>query len=212
VEIIVDEDARVWVSRGGLKLDHALDVFQVEVQNRTAIDVGASTGGFTEVMLDRGARRVLALDVGHDQLDPSLRSHPLVESYERLNIRDASPADLGAPFDLIVADVSFISLTVVAGSLAGLGGPASDWIVLVKPQFEVGRGNLDKSGVVTDAGLRATALVRVVESFRETGLTAIGCVPSPVRGGSGNREALLWLRRTGTAIAAADLYKVLADD
>lgn len=211
-EISVDNDARTWVSRGGTKLSFALDRFQVEVDDRTAIDVGASTGGFTEVLLAAGARHVVALDVGHDQLHESLLVNPRVDSRERLNVRDADPGELGGPFGVVVADLSFISLTVVAASLADLGRSTSDWIVLAKPQFEVGRGNLDKTGVVTDPKLRGAAVVDVGRAFLQSGLSTVGCVASPISGGSGNREALLWMRKDGAAMSDMDLYKVLHDE
>lgn len=211
-DIVVNDNARIWVSRGGLKLKHALDHFPVDITDRTAIDVGASTGGFTEVLLESGARHVVALDVGHDQLHSSLLGNPRVESRERFNVRDADPASLGAPFGVIVADLSFISLTVVADSLASLGDEHSDWLVLVKPQFEVGRGNLDKTGVVTDPGLRGSALIRVGRAFADTGLGVAGCIPSPILGGSGNREAMMWLRTGSVTMSDSDLYKVLHDD
>jgi 23S rRNA (cytidine1920-2'-O)/16S rRNA (cytidine1409-2'-O)-methyltransferase len=211
-DIAIHDDAQIWVSRAGVKLAHALDRFPVDVADRSAVDVGASTGGFTDVLLDRGATRVVAVDVGRDQLHQSLRGHPRVESRERLNIRDADPVELGAPFGVVVADLSFISLRVVAGALATLGDSSSDWIVLVKPQFEVGRENVGRTGVVADPGLRGGAIVDVARGFAEQGLVPVGCVASPIEGGSGNREALLWLRWSGTAMDEADLYKVLHDD
>ena len=210
--IHVDPAATRWVSRGGHKLAAALAHFAIEVAGRSAVDIGVATGGFTDVLLQHGATRVVAVDVGHNQIVPALRSDERCEVHEGLNVRELEPERLGAPFDIVVVDLSFISLRLVAAVLADLGGTATDWVVLVKPQFEVGRSNLGKDGVVKTARARGNALVGVVDSFTEVGLVARGIVASPIRGGSGNREALLWLRRSGTALGAAELFKVLGDE
>ena len=201
-----------WVSRGGDKLAAALNSFSLDVAGRSAVDLGASTGGFTDVLLSGGATRVVAVDVGHDQLHPSLRADSRVTLHERLNVRDARPLELGAPFGLVVADLSFISLTVVAGDIAGFGDASTDWVILVKPQFEVGRRFLGKDGVVRDAAACGDALVRVATAFAAGGLGVCGAVRSPVAGGSGNREAFLRLRRSPSTVPSADLFKVLHDD
>ncbi len=201
-----------FVSQGGEKLEAALEEFEIQVEGRSAVDVGASTGGFTDALLQRAAGRVTAVDVGHGQLDRRLRTDPRVEVREGVNVRSADRAGLGGPFDLVVADLSFISLGLVAANLAGLGHEGSDWVVLVKPQFEVGRAAIGKGGVVRSAAAREEAIVTVARSFATAGLTAVGAIASPVLGGSGNREALLWLRTTGVGLKRSELVKVLADE
>ena len=206
IEVAADADR--YVGRGARKLAAAIRDFNVPVAGRSAIDVGSSTGGFTEVLLEAGAKRVVAVDVGHDQLAPRLRSDPRVVVRESTNIRDVTVAELGGPFDVITVDLSFISLGVVADALVRLGSDRADWVVLVKPQFEVGRKDLGKGGVVRSAVARAAAVQRVVELLRGAGLVTVGAMESPISGGSGNREALLWLRRTGTEISVDNLFKV----
>lgn len=201
-----------FVGHGALKLEAALEQFEVPVAGRSAIDVGASTGGFTDALLQRKAQRVAAVDVGHGQLHQQLQTDPRVDAYEGVNIRSADPATLGAPFDLVVADLSFISLCLVSQNLADLGHQDTDWVILVKPQFEVGRSQLGKGGVVRSVAARGQAIVDVAAAFATSGLTAIGAVGSPVPGGSGNREALLWLRREGAGLPRGELIKVLADE
>jgi 23S rRNA (cytidine1920-2'-O)/16S rRNA (cytidine1409-2'-O)-methyltransferase len=204
--------AALWVSRGGEKLAAALAGFSLEVHGRRAADLGASTGGFTDVLLDAGVASVLALDVGHDQLHPRLQTDSRVAVCERLNVRDADPEALGAPFGVVVADLSFISLTVVAADIAGFGDEMTDWLVLVKPQFEVGRGLLSKDGVVRSATARSNALIGVARAFAAVGLGVQGALRSPIAGGSGNREAFVWLRRATSRVSAGDLFKVLQDE
>lgn len=190
----VDETQRRFVGRGGRKLEAGIERFGLGVVGRTAIDVGASTGGFTDCLLQRGAVAVTAVDVGYGQLDWRLRTDPRVTVVERTNIRHADATALGAPFDLIVADLSFISLRIVAGALAALGTASSDWIVLVKPQFEVGRDQVGKGGVVTDPTLHRSAIEGVETAFKQVDLIMTGVVVSPIRGAEGNREFLAWFR------------------
>lgn len=194
----VDDSVRRYVGRGGFKLEGALDHFGIEVAGRSAVDVGASTGGFTDCLLQRGAATVTAVDVGYGQLDWGLRNDPRVTVVERTNIRHADPAHLGAPCDIVVADLSFISLRIVAGELAALGSTSSDWILLVKPQFEVGRGQVGRGGIVSDPELHREAIAGVVAAFRRVGRTMAGITASPIRGAEGNREFLLWLRADGS--------------
>lgn len=191
-----------WVGRGALKLDHALRTWGrdgLDVGDRSCLDVGASTGGFTQVLLANGARRVLALDVGHGQLDASVRADPRVVDLPGTNIRDVTVADLGGPVGVVVCDVSFISLRLVVPLLPPLCTGEADIVLLVKPQFEVGRTLLGHGGVVRSATARAAALDAVAQSARAAGLAVGGVERSPVVGGSGNHEYLLWLRpcRTG---------------
>lgn len=189
------DGATRFVSRGGAKLDGALGVFSIDVSGRSAVDVGASTGGFTDCLLQRGVAGVVAVDVGYGQLAWTLRTDARVTTMERTNIRTADPAEVGAPFDVVVADLSFIGLRLVARQLADLGAAGTDWVVLVKPQFEAGREAVESGGVVTDPAARADAVTSVADAFQANGLGTAGLVPAAVVGAkSGNQEFLLWLR------------------
>jgi 23S rRNA (cytidine1920-2'-O)/16S rRNA (cytidine1409-2'-O)-methyltransferase len=182
-----------YVSRGGRKLVAALDAFSISPAGLVCLDVGASTGGFTDVLLQRGARRVYALDVGRGQLAGALRAHPAVVSLERTNARELSPSRLPEPVELATIDVSFISLGLVLGPVASTFGPHGGPVVaLVKPQFEAGRGQA-KGGVVRDPAVHLTVLERVAERARELGLGVLDAIPSPILGPAGNREFLLHL-------------------
>jgi 23S rRNA (cytidine1920-2'-O)/16S rRNA (cytidine1409-2'-O)-methyltransferase len=187
------------VGRGAAKLRGALedlaDVGPLLVPGRRAIDVGASTGGFTQVLLERGAHCVLALDVGHGQLAPALARDPRVTERSGLNIREVRPADLGGPFDLLVADLSFISLALVLPDLAALVGPGSDLLLLVKPQFEIGRERLGSDGVVRSEQQRRESVDAVRAAAERAGLTVRAVVPSRLVGASGNAEYFLWASR-----------------
>ena len=182
-----------FVGRGALKLEAAIEAFNVAVQDVTAIDVGSSTGGFTEVLLKHGAKKVYAVDVGHGQLHPRLLADPRVDNREGQSIRDLSGADL-APVSLVVVDLSFISVCLALEPIVSVLDHPADVVVLVKPQFEVGRSRLGKKGVVTDAGHRAEAILAVVSCADEAGLGVHGVLTSPVTGTHGNAEYLLWLR------------------
>ncbi len=186
-----------WVGRAAHKLVAALDEWGPKglvVTGRRCVDVGASTGGFSQVLLARGAARVVAVDVGHDQLVPEVAADPRVDERSGTTVRGLTAHDLGGPADLVVADLSFISLTLVMGDLAGLLRPDGDLVVLVKPQFEVGRGRLTRQGVVADPRDRTRALERVVAAVGEHGLHVHGIRTSPISGTSGNTEYLLWAR------------------
>jgi 23S rRNA (cytidine1920-2'-O)/16S rRNA (cytidine1409-2'-O)-methyltransferase len=182
---------RVWASRGGDKLEAALDGFAIDVSGAKALDVGASTGGFTDVLLDRGAAGVVALDVGYGQLAWELRQDPRVEVVERTNFRLVDPAEIGAPFDVIVVDVSFIGVGLIAPNLARTGRPGTVTIVLVKPQFEVGRDRVARGGVVVDPGAHRDAVTSVSRALAAAGLGVVAAIPSPILGAKGNREFLL---------------------
>ena len=187
-----------YVGRGGVKLAHALDVFAVAVEDRVALDIGASTGGFTDVLLQRGAARVVALDVGHGQLDWKIRSDVRVHVLERLNARTLSAADLPnglTAFDIVTIDVSFISLRHILPVVPPLIRGAADVIVLVKPQFEAGRAEVGKGGIVRDAAVHARVLEEVTAAADALGLRRAGQTESPIAGMEGNREFLLHLRR-----------------
>lgn len=186
-----------FVSRGGEKLDGALEAFGLDVRGMRAIDVGASTGGFTDCLLSRGAAAVVALDVGYGQLAWKLRTDERVTVIERTNVRDADPAALGAPFDLVVCDVSFISLRLVLPKLIELAGERGQILALVKPQFEVGKGRVGKKGVVRDPALHAEALQRVVEAVRAAGWVVRGMTFSPLKGPEGNIEFWVWAAARG---------------
>lgn len=192
-----DDELR-YVSRGAFKLEGALRVFaphglQVNAQTQ-ALDIGASTGGFCDVLLQHGVGHVIALDVGHGQLHPRIAANPLVYEMSGVNIRDVSAADLPYRPTLIVSDVSFISLTLVIPVIARLAAPNADVVVLVKPQFEVGKGNLGKNGIVVDEQLRKQALQSVVSCAQEYNLSVLATAQSPIEGTHGNKEYLLYAR------------------
>lgn len=182
-----------YVGRGGLKLEGALEEFQIAVADRVCVDVGSSTGGFTDCLLQRGARRVYAVDVGAGQLDWKLRNDPRVVPREGLNARYLRPEDIGEPIDLAVCDVSFISVTLILPALAALLQERGEMVILVKPQFEVGRSQVGKGGIVRDPELHLAASARV-----EAAVTALGfrasLMESPIRGAEGNKEFLLYAR------------------
>ena len=189
VEII--EPDFPWVGRGGVKLAHALETFGIDVAGREALDIGASTGGFTDVLLQRGARRVVALDVGHGQLDWRLREDPRVVVLERRNARQLEPAWLPAPVGIVTIDVSFISLRLIMPALPPVLAPGADIVALVKPQFEAGRQEVGKGGLVTDPAVHDAVLARVTESAASCGLARVAMTPSPITGAAGNREFLV---------------------
>ncbi len=181
-----------WVSRGGLKLAHALSVFSISVQDRICLDVGASTGGFTDVLLAGGAAKVYAVDVGRDQLHKKLTGHPSVVSMEATDARNVS-ADMFAPhYDLIVCDASFISLTKVLGVPLSYAESGGDLITLVKPQFEVGRDNIGRGGLVKDNGSSEQSLKDVKSWLEGEGWAVNADTVSPIKGGSGNSEYLVY--------------------
>ncbi|WP_158862937.1 TlyA family RNA methyltransferase [Leifsonia sp. AG29] len=198
-QVVAVAGADHYVSRGAHKLIAALDAFAVSVEGRVALDAGASTGGFSQVLLERGASRVIALDVGHGQLAPELRAEERLESYEGVNVRSLSPDVLaGLTGDdvrptVVVADLSFISLTQVIPALASTAEPGADFILLIKPQFEVGRQGI-KEGIVRDAGRRVEAVTDVLWAAHDAGLGTAGLIASPIAGGHGNREFLAWFR------------------
>jgi 23S rRNA (cytidine1920-2'-O)/16S rRNA (cytidine1409-2'-O)-methyltransferase len=182
-----------YVGRGGIKLAHALDTFAITVEGRECLDVGASTGGFTDVLLRRGARRVVALDVGHGQLDWTLRNDPRVVVIERFNARTLTHADLPGPADLVVIDVSFISLRRILPVIPPILAPDADVVALVKPQFEAGRTEVRK-GIIRDPHVHVRVVDEVAAAGAEVGLTRVMVTPSPVTGQKGNVEFLLHLR------------------
>lgn len=191
-----------YVSRAAHKLVSALEAFpDVGVAGRRALDAGASTGGFTQVLLERGAERVAAVDVGHDQLAPAVRADPRVLVREGLNVRDLTAEDIDGPVDLVVSDLSFISLRLVLAPLAGVCRPGAELLLMVKPQFEVGRRALPRSGVVTDPDARRDAVVGVAAAALGAGLAPRGLARSGLAGQDGNAEFFLRLRRPDATTA-----------
>lgn len=188
------DDERTWVSRGAHKLLGALDAFELTVADRRCLDAGASTGGFTEVLLDRGAREVVAADVGYGQLAWALRTDERVTVMERTNVRELTAEAIGGAVDLIVADLSFISLSTVLPALTACASPEADIVPMVKPQFEVGKDRVGAGGVVADPELRAEAVLSVARRAAQLHWHTVGVVASPLPGPSGNVEYFLHLR------------------
>jgi 23S rRNA (cytidine1920-2'-O)/16S rRNA (cytidine1409-2'-O)-methyltransferase len=187
-----------WVSRGGVKLAHALDHFQIEVEGVIALDIGASTGGFTDVLLSLGAKRVHAVDVGHGQLAWKLRQDTRVIVHERLNARHLTRAHISEPVDIITCDASFIGLATVLPAPLSLAAERAELVALVKPQFEAGREHVGKSGVVHDPTVQREVCERAAAWVAtQPGWAAVGIVESPILGPEGNREFLLYARRGG---------------
>jgi 23S rRNA (cytidine1920-2'-O)/16S rRNA (cytidine1409-2'-O)-methyltransferase len=182
-----------YVGRGGVKLAHALDAFHITVEGREALDIGASTGGFTDVLLKRGATRVVALDVGHGQIDWALRNDPRVVVIEHFNARHLQPSDLPGLVDVVTVDVSFISLRQILPVVPPVLRSRGDVVALVKPQFEAGRTEIRK-GVIRDAAIQARVVDEVAAAAREVGLTPVASTTSPITGAKGNVEFLLHLR------------------
>jgi 23S rRNA (cytidine1920-2'-O)/16S rRNA (cytidine1409-2'-O)-methyltransferase len=187
-----------WVGRGGIKLAHALETFHLDVKGRVALDIGASTGGFTDVLLERGALKVVALDVGRGQIDWRLRTDPRVVTIEGVNARRLRPEDLPADlrtFDLVTIDVSFISLRHVLPVVPALMRPDARIIALVKPQFEAGRDDVGPGGIVRDPAVHARVISEVTREAHQVGLERLALEPSPIEGAEGNREFLMLLRQ-----------------
>ncbi len=203
---VILQDLPRYVGRGGLKLEGALDAFGVSPEGAVAIDIGASTGGFTDCLLQRGAKRVYAVDSGVGQLAPSLAADPRVISREHTNARDLAPEQLdGVAADLIVMDVSFISATYILPRFPALLAPRGKAICLIKPQFEVGRAHIGKGGIVKEPQAHRAAVVRVFAAAAMVGLTPIRLIPSPIEGGDGNREFLaLFTHATDAALPVSE--------
>jgi len=201
-ELIIDSGPR-FVSRGGNKLENALAALGIEVDGRDCVDVGASTGGFTDCLLQRGAPRVAAVDVAYGQIDLRLREDPRVTVIERLNGRDLRPADLPFAPSLATIDVSFISLTKIIPAVMGCLAPGGELLAMVKPQFELGRSRVGR-GVVRDKGDRREAIRTVADAALGLGLTARGFASSGLPGPKGNRETFLWCSEEGEAVADLD--------
>jgi 23S rRNA (cytidine1920-2'-O)/16S rRNA (cytidine1409-2'-O)-methyltransferase len=194
-----DDPASRYVGRGGVKLEAALREFGLEVHHLVCLDVGASTGGFTDCLLQHGAQQVLALDVGHNQIDWRLRTDSRVEVREGINARHLTPEDFSTKFDLIVMDVSFISATKIMPALVPLLKDNGRLITLIKPQFEVGRAEVGKGGIVRDPEKHARVIEEVNDAAKELGLRATKVIESPIQGADGNREFLALYEKLGPA-------------
>lgn len=196
--VVADNDDEGWASRGAHKLLGALAAFEpagVTVDGKRCLDAGASTGGFTDVLLRRGAERIVAVDVGYGQLIWRLQNDERVEIHDRTNVRSLTADQIGGPVDLVVADLSFISLNLVLAAFADCTKPGADLLPMVKPQFEVGKDRVGSGGVVRSAALRTEAVMTVAETAATHGLQTLGAVASPLPGPSGNVEYFLWLRK-----------------
>jgi 23S rRNA (cytidine1920-2'-O)/16S rRNA (cytidine1409-2'-O)-methyltransferase len=201
-EVTLTSPDHPYVGRGGLKLAHALDVFGIDLTGRPGLDIGASTGGFTDVMLQRGAARIVALDVGHGQLDWKIRSDSRVVTMERVNARSLTPADLPddlRTFGIVTIDVSFISLRHILPVVPPLLQPGADVVALVKPQFEARREEVGKGGIIRDEAVHARVIEEVTAAADALGLARSGLIDSPITGMEGNREFLLHLRSGTTS-------------
>ena len=195
--VTIDEPDHPWVGRGGVKLAHALDAFQIDPSGRDVLDIGASTGGFTDVSLQRGAAHVVALDVGRNQLDWKLRTDPRVTVLERVNARALTPDQLPEThrrFGLVTIDVSFISLRHILPPVRALIDAAGDLVALVKPQFEAGRDDIERGGIVRDAAVHERVIEEVTAAAAAAGFARRGLTPSPITGAEGNQEFLMWLQ------------------
>jgi 23S rRNA (cytidine1920-2'-O)/16S rRNA (cytidine1409-2'-O)-methyltransferase len=214
IEVRDSQPTPAYASRGAHKLAGALDAFRpagLVVEGRRCLDAGASTGGFTDVLLRAGAAAVVAVDVGYGQLAWSLRTDERVTVLDRTNVRHLRPEQVGAPVDVVVADLSFISLTLVLPALVRCSRPGADLVVLVKPQFEVGRQRLGPGGVVRDDALRAGAVRAVAERAGELGLGVRGLVASPLPGPAGNVEYFLWLRAGAPPLTGESLHRAVRE-
>jgi 23S rRNA (cytidine1920-2'-O)/16S rRNA (cytidine1409-2'-O)-methyltransferase len=210
--IVVQGEAARFASRGGEKLDAALARWPLDVAGRRWLDAGASTGGFTDCLLQRGAAAVVAVDVGRGQLVWALREDPRVEVHEGVNVRHLTPEEVDGPVDGVVADLSFISLATVAPALGGLVAPGGPLVVLVKPQFEAGPERVGRGGVVRDPAVHAAVLGEVVAALTDRGLDVVALMASPVRGPAGNVEFLALLRRRPDASPPTGLAGAALDD
>jgi 23S rRNA (cytidine1920-2'-O)/16S rRNA (cytidine1409-2'-O)-methyltransferase len=195
-ELRITGEVLPFVSRGGLKLEAALKVFRISVEGRTALDIGASTGGFTDCLLQHGCEKVYAVDVGYGQLAWKLRQDPRVVVIERTNIREMEPSLVPGPVDIVVIDVSFISLEKVVPAVLKFLKKGSELIALIKPQFEAGRGQVGKGGIVRDEAARTAVVERISGFVRDQGLDVKGVIPSPITGQDGNVEFLIYAVRS----------------
>jgi 23S rRNA (cytidine1920-2'-O)/16S rRNA (cytidine1409-2'-O)-methyltransferase len=193
--IELDDPAGRYVSRAALKLMAGLDAGTIDIVGKTCLDVGASTGGFSQVLLERGAAKVYAVDVGHGQLHAQIQALPNIESLEGLNAKDLTDRIIPQPVDVLVCDISFVSVTKVLGPALALCRKGADAVILIKPQFEVGRENIGKGGIVTDDAAISNAVGAVTDFMRQEGWALRSTVPSPISGGDGNKETVALFHR-----------------
>ncbi len=194
--VALDDPAARYVSRAALKLDAGLEAGQIEVTNKICLDVGASTGGFTQVLMERGAAKIYAVDVGHDQLHQRLKGSNRVISLEGLNAKDLTTAHIAEPIDILVSDVSFVSVTKILAAPLALCAPGADAVILFKPQFEVGRRNVGKGGIVTDEQAINNALAEMIAFMADHQFVHRLSIASPIMGGDGNTETVVLFKRT----------------
>lgn len=207
-EVVLTAEEK-FVSRGGLKLEAALDSFGIDVTGFSALDIGASTGGFTDCLLKRGAAFVTAVDSGQGQLDPALLSDERVRSIEKYNARELSPDILPGGADIVVMDVSFISQTLIIPAITSVMKPDGYFVSLIKPQFEAGRSAVGKGGIVRSAEARLAAVRRVVDSASGAGLPCVGLIVSPITGGDGNTEYLACFRKSGRELTPESIKRTV---
>ena len=194
--VAIDDPANGYVSRAALKLLAGLDAGAIDVRGRLCLDLGASTGGFTQVLVERGAAKVYAVDVGHEQLHPIVRALPQVLALEGVNVKDLTPAQIPEPVEVVVCDISFVSIAKVLAPPLALCRPGADAVLLIKPQFEVGREHVGKGGIVSDGAAIADAEAGIVRFMAAEGWTHRASLPSPIAGGDGNKEIVALFTRT----------------
>jgi 23S rRNA (cytidine1920-2'-O)/16S rRNA (cytidine1409-2'-O)-methyltransferase len=210
--ITLKETKEQYVSRGGFKLEGAIQAFpQIQIKEKVVLDAGASTGGFTDVLLKNGAKKVFAVDVGYGQLAWELQNDPKVKIFDRVNIRNLTIEQLGEEVDLVVADLSFISLKLVIPALTSVSKSDADYLLMVKPQFEVGKDKLGSGGVVREIALRKSAVLEVAQVAYDLGIGCLGVVASSLPGPAGNVEYFLWLKADAPAILEVDLDRAISE-
>jgi 23S rRNA (cytidine1920-2'-O)/16S rRNA (cytidine1409-2'-O)-methyltransferase len=210
--ITLKETKEQYVSRGGFKLEGALQAFpQIQIKDKVILDAGASTGGFTDVLLKNGAKKVLAVDVGYGQLAWELQNDPRIRIFDRVNVRNLTLDQLGEEVDLVVADLSFISLKLVIPALISVSKPDANYLLMVKPQFEVGKDKLGSGGVVREIALRKSTVLEVAQVAYDLGVGCLGVVASSLPGPAGNVEYFLWLKANAPAILEVDLDRAISE-
>lgn len=210
--ITLKETKEQYVSRGGFKLEGALQAFpQIQIKDKVILDAGASTGGFTDVLLKNGAKKIFAVDVGYGQLAWELQKDPRVRIFDRVNVRNLTLDLLGEEVDLVVADLSFISLKLVIPALISVSKPDANYLLMVKPQFEVGKDKLGSGGVVREIALRKSTVLEVAQIAYDLGVGCLGVVASSLPGPAGNVEYFLWLKANAPAILEVDLDRAISE-
>jgi len=210
--ITLKETKQQYVSRGGFKLEGALQAFpQIQIKDKVILDAGASTGGFTDVLLKNGAKKIFAVDVGYGQLAWELQKDPRVRIFDRVNVRNLTLDLLGEEVDLVVADLSFISLKLVIPALISVSKPDANYLLMVKPQFEVGKDKLGSGGVVREIALRKSTVLEVAQIAYDLGVGCLGVVASSLPGPAGNVEYFLWLKANAPAILEVDLDRAISE-